>query len=212
MLTYNEMLRKWCSGQLSGVCCLTLEQLLELHGWLQGMPPDAVLVLHELACCSKGGGTGPGTPGPGTGPAVPPAAECLAQLSSYLCTPDRQATLRSWQNNIATLALWVPDFALKSTLVAVAGTLAILRDICDTKSFTNESLTTVCETWNSWNKNKAQLLGALPTEALEIAESMIESPMYSTVAQVLDLCCAASVNRRANTLSEARMEYRVAGG
>jgi hypothetical protein len=168
MLSFAKMVMRAKCGELSYICCLSKEQMVDLHHVLDGMNDEEVSDLFRYVCaCTVRTGGAPLTLPPGTtSPTTPvtPGTGCVQKVGQVLC--------ESWVSDAVSLAqlgitsaivLATINPKLKKLLIAADAMITAITAGCADKNVTTELVQGVCAVWmkiEEW-RNVTGVLGII---------------------------------------------------
>jgi hypothetical protein len=157
MISYVRMLRAAKCGELSFMCCMTKQQVLQLRGILENMDDDDVDLLYQVICgCDVGSGTGTGGGGGGgvPTPTPTPGDVCTQKLLDVACSATGQMMIEGAKTaGVAALAA-APTPEIKAAIGLVLAALEALDLACENKQMTKEMLNKVCDAYGKWQTFK----------------------------------------------------------
>jgi len=188
VISYVRMLRAAKCGELSYMCCMTKQQVLQLRGVLAGMDDDDVDLLYQVICgCDVNGGGGGGGGGGGVPTPTPtPGDACAQKLLDVACSSTGQIMIQGAKTaGVAALAA-APTPEIKLLIGLVLAAVETLDLACENKQMTKDMLNKVCDAYTKWQQMKDSL--GEPMSTILSTVSIVFMPT-ALLGSAIKACC-----------------------
>jgi hypothetical protein len=171
-MSYEDLLTDVSCGSLDYMCCMSLEQALDLNRRLKGMTEHNIKVIYNSACACRA--------------ASNPSDACGDTLLGLLCDNTTIGVLIACKEavDLALLAVTVLPVPFKSKLIALGLLLEMLQTACTEKKISKAVISGACSVF-TWLED---LISSTPDKVkplLTPLERLKANPIFGA----LQACC-----------------------
>lgn len=182
-MTLTQMLIRAHCGDLTWMCCLSADQMVELQQLTDGMSETELRTLYKLVCgCAPGG---PITGGNGGGLS---SQTCIKQALTAICTTPNRAVITGAIIVLGTVTS-IPTLPASAVavLLALLAALKALDAACSSQDLAEGAAQAICDAFASYDN----AFNSLPATVKPLLVGLDKGSVLDGLMTKFRACCAA---------------------